>query len=370
MDNVVQIVILSAVILVPGNAWAQGFGVDVPYEEAVPNFWSAVGEAVEPYPEKEEIAAWADEVSLRINEFLADMISSIEAMEGKPLGSPDISEIEAFNEKWRAIVDTCPDCDQIVPLVEPLVEELLDGLPILRKTQPQDVPLQNFFELFQEMEALNPWGTASLFQLEPMTGRKDLTVSEQSRETRTAGVEEIFVNNRIVTEIDDGEIIFEEQIVGDEVQQVSFSPDAVTMLHETLDGLIRDGGDPEVIALLEDLTALVDEELTNAWDAGLLDDFTYFYFFDQSQIQNELVHVKHPLLKDPFIQEYKTAEFYPRTGDDNQALRLSAVDRSQRVQTALDEYSKVAENASAFWVLGVLSPVSVISLFGLGKSLF
>jgi len=370
MNKFILNTLVFAVLLVPSGSWAQEYGLDVPYEEAVPNFWFAVGDAVEPYPEKDEIAEWADEVSLRIDEFLADMIFSIEAMEGKPLGSPDISEIEAFNAKWRAIVDTCPDCDQIVPLVEPIVEELLDGLPILRKTQPQDVPLQNFFELFQELEALNPWGTASLFQLEPVTGRKDLTVAEQARETKTAGVEEIFVNNRIVTENDDGQPVFQEQIVDDQVLQVSFSLDAVTMLHETLDGLIRDGGDPEVIAMLEDLTDLVDEELTKAWDAGLLDDFTYFYFFDQSQIQNELVHVKHPLLKDPFIQEYKTAEFYPRTFDDNQALSLSAVNRSQRIQSTLDDYSKAAENASVFWVLGVLSPISVISLFGFGKFIF
>ncbi|MCD4652751.1 hypothetical protein K8T06_02330, partial [bacterium] len=111
MKSVIGVVVLFAVLLAPTGSWAQEYGLDVPYQEAVPNFWSAVGEAVEPYPEKEEIADWADDVSARIDEFLDDMIAGIAAMEGKPLGSPDISEIEAFNEKWRAILDTCPDCD-------------------------------------------------------------------------------------------------------------------------------------------------------------------------------------------------------------------------------------------------------------------
>jgi len=355
-------------ISIPFPAWAQGYGTDVPYQQAAPNFWTAATNAVEPYSDKESVAGWGDGVALRIEEFLGDMISASSAMPDKPLGSPDISEIEAFQQKWQAVRETCPECENLAPLVDPIVEELLAGLPTLRKTRPDDTPFQNFFELFQKLEALNPWGTAAFFQLEPVSGRRNLVVSEEAHETKDRGVEKVTVNDRTVRQTENGEVVFEERIKDDKVENVAFTPDSVTMLHETLDGLIRDGGDPQVIAMLQELTGLVDDELTKAWQAGLLDDFTYDYLFHPDRIRNELVHVKHPLLKEPFIQEYKTAEFYPRSsGETTTASAVSTLaDRSRRMQAALDEYSQAAHNVSAFWVFG-LAPLSFLSLMGLGK---
>ena len=65
---------------------------------------------------------------------------------------------------------------------------------------------------------------------------------------------------RRTLQIINNQIAFEEWIDDDAVRFTSFLFQAHTMIHETLTQLQENGGDPEVIAMLEDLVALINED--------------------------------------------------------------------------------------------------------------
>src|SRR5204863_2511062 len=98
---------------------------------------------------------------------------------------------------------------------------------------------------------------------------------------------------------------FQEMVENDRPVSVTFQKDFPTMLHETLANLKLRRGDPKVIDSLQQVIALVEDELRKAHDNDLLDDFTYAFLFNQDAIKNEMIHVKHPLLKNPFNKTYK-----------------------------------------------------------------
>jgi hypothetical protein len=137
--------------------------------------------------------------------------------------------------------------------------------------------------------------------------------------------------------------------------------------------------------MLEDLVAMINEDLRLSYEAGLLDEFTYSLFFNPGPIRNELIHVVHPLMKDPYNKIYKTVPFYPRTfsGSPLDAFSLTSasspastpssnlriirpapapdiIPAPQDISTALDQdlaaSAGTAHRVFNLWTLGVILP--------------
>lgn len=371
----------------PYRAQAQttdSFSPDVPYQEAVPAFLNAVTRAVEDVENKDDIARWADDTKSRLPEFLDDLIGVSSDFSHQPLGQFDSHTLDAFLSKWQTVITDCPECQALAPLVEPLVTTLFEDIPRLRRTRAGDVPFQNLSELFGQLRNMNPWGMGPLFQIEPPpSGVAALKVAELSREQVQEGIKEIFVIRRRTLQIINNQIAFEEWIDDDAVRFTSFLFQAHTMIHETLTQLQENGGDPEVIAMLEDLVALINEDLQLSYEAGLLDEFSYSLFFNTGPIRNELIHVVHPLMKDPYNKIYKTVPFYPRTfsGSPLDAFSLTSasspastpssnlriirpapeiIPTPQDISAALDQdlaaSAGTAHRVFNLWTLGVILP--------------
>lgn len=351
---------LLVVLIVNKPGYPQNYSVDVFYQDAVPAFLNAATNAVKDVPNKEEIAQWADQTRDRLPEFLNDMTNAMASQVNKPLGTSDISEINDFVAKWQGVTATCPGCVDLGPLVAPIVDNLLHGIPDVRSPRAGDVPLQNLYEFYQQMGQLNPWGLSALFQLEPLPQEiRQLSVQELSKEITQGGIKKIYIVRRETSKEVNNEIVFYELIENDHVVKVAFKSDDVTMMQETLDQLKQHNGDPQVIQQMEQLVSLVNDDLKQAWANGQLDDFTYDYFFNQAPIQNEIIHAKHPLLKDPFIQVYKTAEFYPRTFIVSSPAPVQAQPSNPAVATtqSADQYSVASKRIFHTWFMGFIMPL-------------
>lgn len=291
-----------------------GYSWDVNYQQAVPAFLNAVTNSVANVSNKAEIANWADGIKARISEFLNDWIDASRFVSQQSWGNYNIDPIVQVDEKWQQILSTCPQCSALAPLVEPIIAEATRGLPQVREPLPTDTPFQNYYEYFKAMEPLNPWGLAAFFQIEPLaTGNQTLAVREWSREQTTSGIRQIFIDRRETMQRLNGIPIFYELIINDQVSHIMIPAHFSTMMHETLFELQSVGQDQQAIRQINWLVQTIDREVGRAWQAGLLDNFTLAYLYDQAPIYNEMIHVTHPLLRDPFNQIYKVAPFYPRT---------------------------------------------------------
>lgn len=342
------------------------FSIQDPYPVAVEKFFNAVFGAVEEVDNKEEITEWADGFSQRLPEFLEDMIAVSESMYQQSLGSltdNDFATVEEFVEKWEGVITTCPGCENLAPLVAPIIEEFFDGFPRIRDKREGDSPFQRYFEVFQEIEALNPWGTGGFFRVEPLTNfRSSLNIFEVKQEHRSNGYEEIIVSSRETREIENNQTTFFEFIENDKVTDVGYSKDSITMMHEALMNLKLYGGDPEVIEGLYELVNLIDEKLRQAWEDGFLEDFSYYYFFNQGPVKNEIIHSRHPLLKDPHIQDFKVAEYYPRGNIPEILLSPPQLPPAPPVLIpAAESFVTSAENVAGVWILGIVFPMYLMT---------
>lgn len=364
------------------------YEITTPYFDAVPAFLDAVGDAVQDVENKEEIVEWAENLSAHLPGFLDDMVALSGELAAQQWGEYSFEPAEEFVEKWKGIIDTCPNCEDAISLVIPLIEDLFMNLPELREPRKGDVPLQNFYEFFGEMEAFNPWGIGGYFRIVPLKNSiKVLNIKESMKQTRHNGVEEKFIVDRITRKKVGYKVVFLEHIENDEVKEISFTIDAVTMLHEAIEEMKIHYENQLFIDFWEEIVAVVDDKLQSAVEGGQLDDFTYHYLFDQGPIRNELVHLYHPLMKYPRAKEYKAAEFYPRKFmDDHQYVQWEKmqqfadtqiivhvspqhVKRVQRATQAMGEYTKVSRNVLGGWVFGAVFPSYIFILLGAVRKL-
>jgi hypothetical protein len=360
---------LAIFLLISIPASAQDYGIDVPYQRAVPAFINAVTNAVKDVPNKEEIAGWNDDIRERLPEFLDDAVKAMAAQVDKPLEELDIQEIEDFVAKWQGVLATCPNCVDLAPLVEPLVEELLRGLPPPPKG---DVPpFPKVFDYYQQLERLNPWGLAALFQFEWLSPQiHQVNIVEHSKEITRQGIRKVYVVRRVTVEQITGKFIFYEVILNDKLSDVFFIQTEPTFLHGALKQLVANGGNPRDIRFWDETVTLMDEEVQKAWEAGTLDDFTYAYLYDKTQIRNEWIHVIHPLLKDPYNQIYKTTEFYPRDYIPSTQMTSQPRQSEQKfsMPQSVEEYSTASKRIFKFWFIGFITPLYSLVLLSFFRS--
>jgi hypothetical protein len=309
-------ILFILIVLYPStNVNAYDYSIDVSYQQAVVAFQAAVMDAVKDAPDKEERLEWAQEVSQRLPEFLGDMIMVSKTVSEQDLLAPSFEPFIQFEEKWIEILATCPSCVDLVPLTAPLVQDLLKDLPRLEPPKKADPPLANLYRFFQEMERLNPWNLGSFFSFSFLTpGKREVVVREHSQEKKSgvAG-EKKTVQQRDTVETVSGETVFYEEINNDAVQFVSYKKNPITLLHEALDALRQEEGNTPAVRFWSSIVYVIDQELAYAVQFDLFDDFTYYYLFDHLPIKNEIVYTVHPLLNPQHQNDFKVAEFYPRT---------------------------------------------------------
>ena len=111
------------------------FTSDVPYQQAVPDFLEAITEAttsVKDEGELEEIAEWAEETRARLPEFLEDLIEIAQQLEENGNYEFIIEEYQAFADKWNSISQSYPGLSELEPVLGPIIDQLLSGLPKLK----------------------------------------------------------------------------------------------------------------------------------------------------------------------------------------------------------------------------------------------
>jgi len=299
-----------------------------PYQQAVPTYIDALIEATKDLPNRDEIRQWAQDTSKRLPEFLNDMIAVCAVIEqqeidwtatdGNAVWEYQIAPVKAFDEKWLAVFQTCPDCEDIFPLIKPVVDGLFAEFPPLPPQQPNELPQQYLYRVYQFLEDVNPWGLGEVFVMFPQKDRNlSLSIAEISRDRTIAGIRQSEIVYRKVYQKENHDLKFFEWVENDKVKLVTYKKDPKTLIHETLNGLEQIGAQPKLIKALQELTSYIDAQLRAQWQQGQLDDFSYSYLFDQTPITNEMVHVKHPFfLLPPYYNEYKVMEYYPRDNMD------------------------------------------------------
>ncbi|HOY10450.1 MAG TPA: hypothetical protein PLB05_10315 [Candidatus Omnitrophota bacterium] len=176
------------------------FTKDIPYQQAVPAFIEAVSQEVQLVKDEQELAAigqWEEQTRSRIQEFLDDLIQA--SMDVETLPPDEVSaRYEDVADKWLGVIYSFPDIYEVLPGVQPLVEQLFSGLPQLRSHRwGRDAPLQNLYEWYLAMEVQNPWGTAAYYQLLPLEPVfREFLLSEIANVRTLEGIETVKIIHR------------------------------------------------------------------------------------------------------------------------------------------------------------------------------
>ncbi|HRZ40423.1 MAG TPA: hypothetical protein P5246_05390 [Candidatus Omnitrophota bacterium] len=296
-----------------GDLYASRFSTARSYKQVIPYFFEIAGQTIsESGRDVSAIGDWADDIEGMLPEFLSDMILVQQAMSEQDLAQASIHPVQAFSDKWSSRLASCPDCEDLIPILKPLVDELFEEFPNPIWATSHIPPLGYNFEPYRRIARWNPWGMGAFYGLEwPDNRQKARTISEVSRERTDLGIRNVFIIERNVVEMRNQEQIFHEHIFNDQVVSVGVIYDPVSILHQILEDLIADQKDPELIRALSRIVDIADESIAEAKANGLMDEDTYNYLYDPAAVLNRIIQNKHPLMDAPYNTAYKVAEFYP-----------------------------------------------------------
>ena len=259
------------------------FTIDVPYQMAVPDFLEAITEATESVKDAEEledITQWENNARERLPEFLEDLIEIARQLEEKGNEEFIFEEYQAFADKWNDISKTYPGLSELEPVLGPIIDQLLNGLPTLGPTPPEGNPAGNLFELYIEMTQVNPWFVGLIWDvplIEDTLLRSE--ISEETRERTVNGFKSIDIIKRDILVTLNGVVVFSELIEdGTLTERAVFLGDP-SILHETLRKMIEDGGVPREIAIVQEFIDLININLQFALQNGIIDDCSYSFIF-------------------------------------------------------------------------------------------
>ncbi len=293
--------------------YASRFSTLRSYKQVVPAFIEAAVETVEGSGvDLADTGEWIDEMEAMLPEFLSDMILVQKAMSEQEWGEYNIVPVQAFSDKWSARVLACPDCEELVPLLKPLVNELFAEFPHPIWRTADVPPLGYLYQPHQRIARWNPWGLGTFYGFEWLEDhQKERMINEVSRERTDSGIRTVYVVERNVIEIRNNEQIFHEQVFNDSLVSAGVLYDPVSMLHEMLEQLIADNEDPKLIRVLTRIVEVADDKIAEAKESGLMDEDAYNYLYNPMAVLNRIIQNKHPLMDAPYNTQYKVAEFYP-----------------------------------------------------------
>lgn len=281
--SVISFGVTFAAIVFVLRSEADLFTKDIPYQQAVPAFIEAVSQEVQPVKDEQELAAigqWEEQTRFRIQEFLDDLIQA--SMDVETLPPDEVSaRYEDVADKWLGVIYSFPDIYEVLPGVQPLVEQLFSGLPQLRSHRwGRDVPLQNLYEWYLAMEVQNPWGTAAYYQLLPLEPVfREFLLSEIANVRTLEGIETVKIIHRETIVRKNGTLIFYELIQNDQVIQNFAVEKDPTLIHELLRLALQDNADPLLVDVLKKYVELIDDALAQARDQGGLDADVYDFIY-------------------------------------------------------------------------------------------
>lgn len=258
------------------------FTIDVPYQQAVPDFLEAITEATENVKDEgelEDVAQWEEEARGRLPEFLEDLIKIAQQLEEDGNEEFIVEEYQAFADKWNVISQSYPGLSELQSVLGPIVDQLLSGLPTLKPT-PSENPVGNLYDLYVEMTQINPWFVGLLWDV-PLAEnvQKRSRVVEKTREITIGGYKSIDILEREIVVQLNGTVVFSEFIKNGVLTGRTVLLRGPSILHEALEKMIEDGGVDREIEIVQELVNIVDLNLELALQNGIIDDCSYSFIF-------------------------------------------------------------------------------------------
>lgn len=258
------------------------YTIDVPYQMAVPDFLEAITDATESVKDAEEledIAQWENNERGRLPEFLEDLLEIAKQLEENGNEEFIFEEYQAFADKWNVISQTYPGLSELEPVLGPIIDQLLSGLPTLGPT-PSENPVGNLFELYVELTQLNPWFVGLIWDV-PLIEDTQLRseVSEETHERTINGYKTIDIIKKDTLVKLNGIVVFSELIENGTLMNRAVLMRNPSVLHETLEQMIEDGGASREIAIVQEFIDLINTNLDFALQNGIIDDCSYSFIF-------------------------------------------------------------------------------------------
>ena len=379
---------LSLFFFLAAAAGAQSFDKDTPYEDAVPAFIDAITDAtasVKDQGELESIAQWETDARSRLPEFLNDLVLIAQQLESQGSYEFIIDEYTAFAMKWNQIAAEYPGLNELDALISPLIDQLLAGLPTLQ-APPSDNPMSGLAGLYRALEIEDPWGLGGLFIIEPLPNTdKRVRITETRLDTKTKGVKSKFIISRETIATLNGVTVYFELVDNGQTVQRFVNFRDPSLIHETLNLMIANNEDPAVIAALTDLVSLLDLYLEQALNDGILDECSYSFVYrkinanmaqaciDQFGSQQDTAFnsrfdpfddLNQVELSDP--EELLFNQSSAQMQDNSSALLPLQTPPTQQL---LNNYNQGFVGTAQTFVIGVVFPAYLFSLFGLFKGL-
>ena len=350
---------------------------DVPYQVAVPDFIDAVTNAtagVKDQDELDAIAQWEEDARARLPEFLNDLIFIAQQLEANGSEEFVVQKYTEFADKWNAIAQSYPGLAELEPVIGPILDQLVSGLPVLQSTTEGN-PAGNLYNLHVQMYQLNPWGTGEFWNVPPVeSALKTTQISEHMREEIIDGFRSIRIVKRDVVVTLNGVVVFSEFIQDGELLNRAVVFRDPSVIHEALAQMVAAGEDQQDIDVVSELVDLADLNLELALDSGVIDDCSYSYIYRKQlaggkatcvDINGEVQNLAEISKYDPFdhVNQVELSRLYSLS-DPTLPLGDTVVTSSPPSTVLVADNADGTERLFSLWFIGVMLPAYLWSLVG------
>ena len=281
------VTIASVLILCPFLAWAMDFGIEKPYQEAVPAFVEAVAQKTEEVldaDQLQDIARWHATNMGRLDEFLDDLLHVAQNLKGNLDSQPTFDAFEGFSDKWNNVSASFPYFSELEPHLEKLVRQATERFPRL-SSEPLPSgsnPVASIYNLYQESERTNPWGLASLWQLPTLNETTVSTEYQSSQVSASEGAEQVKILDQKATVQNNGEVVYLEDF---QTQESFAKRRSETFLHEALEEAKQNNVNLNVIEYVHRAVSSINENVFQRHQEQSLDGCSYSYITRRDAVE-------------------------------------------------------------------------------------
>jgi hypothetical protein len=258
---------------------------------------------------KKTIKAFTENHPGLLNAFLNDLIETASAFENQEFLNPSLKPAQDFSAKWSVAYQGDPQAMIFFPILERLLQDFSVSM---KQKNTAGGPLSNLYQFFQLMSKKNMGGFEKLFQFswpDPKTRR--LHVYERKTITGYGKEEDIFIHERQVIQTVNSFATFVEFIFNDQFVYVMVTFPEISILHQALIEIERDGEDLDAFLLVKYYCDLISQELELAWNRGELNHFFKDFLTNPDFHAKNVAFSKHPLFKPPYRpDEFSVLPYY------------------------------------------------------------
>jgi len=235
------------------------FGPDTPYYKAIPNLIETVGNKVTDAGEGRPLLEFYRGKDDYLPQFLREWIKAVAETQYQTFPDYNIDGFVALEKKWSEILLEYPRLRILEEIVNPILEDMIAGLPKLRPPRPGEAPWQNMADLYKELEDQNPWAVGAFFHIiQELRAKKACSVHEDKQVVTENGVEkEKILHREVILRIND-ELVFYELTINDKVVERFILQQKPTFMHEVLEEMRENGEDPKLTWAVAQLVDLMD----------------------------------------------------------------------------------------------------------------